>query len=118
MSGFGRPQEYDRETVAIAFAAYIVSEEIPIVAEFAANQGFGKSLMYEWAKEDKDFLNLLNKCTTKKESALERKGLKGEVNTPMAIFSLKQLGWSDKQEQTLKGDPTAPLNITVADAKL
>jgi hypothetical protein len=35
----------------------------------------------------------------------------------MAIFSLKQLGWSDKQETTIQGG-AVPLQISNADAKL
>lgn len=31
---------------------------------------------------------------------LERKALSGEIDKTMAIFSLKQLGWSDKHELT------------------
>jgi hypothetical protein len=34
-----------------------------------------------------------------KEVMLEKKGLTGEYASTMAIFSLKQLGWSDKVEQ-------------------
>jgi hypothetical protein len=39
-------------------------------------------------------------CIAKKEGALERMALEGKVNTSMAIFSLKQLGWKDTHEQT------------------
>lgn len=109
----GRPREFDRAIIAQAFKAYIEGEEIPIVAEFAAKQGFGKHILYNFAEADEEFNNLLRDCITKKEAALERKGLKGEVALPMAIFSLKQLGWSDKQETTHKGDKDNP--IAVAD---
>ena len=30
---------------------------------------------------------------------LEQKAIKGQYNASMAIFSLKQLGWKDKQEE-------------------
>ena len=107
-----RPREYDRAAIAVAFQTYIESEEIPILAKFASNQGFGKDLLYKWAETDEEFFNLIKKCTTKKEAALEEKGLAGGVNVTMAIFSLKQLGWSDKQEQTLKGDANNPIAVT------
>lgn len=106
-----RPREYDRTAIAKAFQEYIESEEIPILAKFAANQGFGKQVLYDFADTDEEFSYLVKKCLTKKEGALEYKGLKGELALPMAIFSLKQLGWSDKQEQTLKGDAKAPLIV-------
>lgn len=114
----GRPRIHDPEVIAPIFSAYIEDTAIPIVAEFAAQQGYGKHVLYDMANDSADFANLLRKCVTKKEAALERMGLKGEVNTPMAIFSLKQLGWSDKQENTLKGDKESPLVvITPSEAK-
>ena len=36
----------------------------------------------------------------------------------MAIFSLKQLGWTDRSEQTHKGDQSAPLVFSATDKNL
>jgi hypothetical protein len=33
----------------------------------------------------------------------------------MTIFALKQLGWSDRSEQTLRGDGNGPLRIVVSE---
>lgn len=109
----GRPREYDREAIAEAFAKYIEETEIPIVAEFAVSQGLFKQFIHD----NEEFHDLVRKCTTKKESALERQSLKGGVNVTMAIFSLKQLGWSDRQDVTHKGDAMAPLVISPAAGK-
>lgn len=113
----GRPRIHDPAVIGPAFATYIEQTEIPIVAEFAVSQGFGKHVIYDMANDSEEFANLLKKCTTKKESALERQGLLGNVALPMAIFSLKQLGWTDKQDTTLKGDKEAPLVISSTGAK-
>lgn len=114
----GRPRIHDPAVIGPIFSAYIEQTEIPIVAEFAAQQGYGKQVIYDLADVDEEFSYLLRKCVSKKEGALEAKGLRGEVNTSMAIFSLKQLGWTDKQENTLKGDAKAPLvMITPSEAK-
>jgi hypothetical protein len=100
----GRPREYDREALAREFEAYIEVTNIPIVAEFAAERGLYKDLLYKWP----EFFTLIKTCTTKKEAALERAMLRNEVSTVGAIFSLKQLGWSDRLEQTNKDERMSP----------
>jgi hypothetical protein len=35
---------------------------------------------------------------------LEKKALKGQYNASMAIFSVKQLGWKDRQEEKSDDD--------------
>jgi hypothetical protein len=90
----GRPQEYDRLSLAAAFQEYIEATEIPIIAEFAYKNNVVRDTLYDWP----EFATLLKKCVAKKEAALESKALAGDVNVAMAIFSLKQLGWSDKQD--------------------
>lgn len=112
-----RPRKFDRDKILQEFAEYIESTQLPIVAEFSYQHGFGKGLMYDWAGEENEplaerFSDLLKLCVTKKETALETQGLHGNVNVAMAIFSLKQLGWSDKQETTHKGDSANPIVIS------
>ena len=109
----GRPREYPRAELLGKFAQYIADTEIPIAAEFASSNGFSKGLLYDW----EEFSDLVKLCASKKEEALERLGIRGELNTSMAIFSLKQLGWSDKQESTLRGDKEAPIVIAEAARK-
>ncbi len=110
----GRPREYDRDAIKEAFRAYIEEAPIPILAKFCAKQGFPKSYLYDWAKDDQELDILVKLCVTKKEGALEDGCLNGELNPAMSIFSLKQMGWTDKQENTLKGDPEAPIVISKA----
>jgi hypothetical protein len=73
---------------------YIEETDIPILAEFAYQNDIRRTTLYEF-----DCLsNAIKKCVTKKEAQLEKKALKNSINPSMAIFSLKQLGWKDKQE--------------------
>jgi hypothetical protein len=44
--------------------------------------------------------------------------LYNQINTRQAIFSLKQLEWTDRGEQTLKGDAFAPIIISETAARL
>jgi hypothetical protein len=103
----GRPREYDREKVLSDFLEYIEKTEIPIVAEFASNHGLTRQFLYD----NEEFTVAISRCTFKKEAALERMALQGKVNTTMAVFSLKQLGWTDRQDVTHKGDKANPIMI-------
>jgi hypothetical protein len=78
---------------------YIDDNEIPIVAEFAYLHNIRKATLYE--KEELKYS--IKRLTEKKEAQLEKGALSGVINTTMAIFSLKQIGWSDKKEIDLSG---------------
>jgi hypothetical protein len=109
-----RPREHDRAKLLVAFERYIAETDIPIVAEFASQQGLHRQQLYDM----EELSDAIKRCITKKEAVLESKGLAGKVNTAMAIFSLKQLGWSDRQDMTLKGDAAHPLQISGTDGSL
>ena len=110
----GRPRVYDRDAIGLAFEQYIEQTEIPILAEFATKHKLHKQFMYDCP----EFADLVKRCLSKKESALERMAVAGNVNCAMAIFSLKQMGWSDRQDLTHKGDQSAPLVFSSIDQKL
>jgi hypothetical protein len=109
-----RPREWDRAELLEALTQYIDNTDIPILAEFAHEHGILRQRMYEWPELE----DAIKACITKKEFALEKKALSGDVNCTMAIFSLKQLGWTDKIDQTHKGDKEAPIMITATDSRL
>jgi hypothetical protein len=110
----GRPREWNRAELREKFFEFVASEKIPIVAKFAYEHGVSRDQLYAWP----ELTDALKACIAKKESALEELALSGDVNCTMAIFSLKQLGWSDRQDITHKGDAAHPLAITNADGKL
>ena len=89
----GRPREHDRDALLKSLLAYIEATEIPIVAEWAASQGIPREEMYRMP----ELSRAMKLCITKKEGALERAGLENRMNVGMAIMSLKQIGWSDRQ---------------------
>jgi hypothetical protein len=92
-----RPRKYNSEQIQEIvdnLSQYIEDMEIPIIAEFAYKNNILRQTLYDYD----EFSTLIKKCISKKEAQLERKALNGEVNTTFAIFSLKQLGWKDKQE--------------------
>ena len=105
MAKRGAPRKTDRDLLAVAFEQYINETEIPIIAEFATIQKVTREHLYDMP----ELSTLLKRCTQKKEANLEKGALSGDLNTSMAIFSLKQLGWSDKMVHA--GDPKAPLAL-------
>lgn len=99
----GRPRTYsDDEVLDLIerFEEYIANTDIPIIAEFAYQNGVLRETLYDY----EEFSTLRKAAIDKKEAQLERLALKGEVDKTMAIFSLKQLGWSDKQQVEHSGD--------------
>ena len=90
-----KPYKYTlkrRKELARLLKEYIEWEDMPILAEFAYKNGVPKSSLYDID----ELSDLMEKCRNKKEAYLETNALKGKINPSMAIFSLKQLGWTDK----------------------
>ena len=93
----GRPRKYTVKRIKDIIKkinAYIKSEEIPIVAEFAYKNNVRRQALYEYS----EFSDTIKKLIAKKEANLEKLALVGAINPTMAIFSLKQLGWSDRRD--------------------
>ena len=83
---------------------YLLTADPPIVKEFALLHGISRQRLYQIADEcaakgDYRLKEEMQRMIDAKEVMLEKKGLTGEYASTMAIFSLKQLGWSDKVEQ-------------------
>lgn len=101
-----RPVEWTEESrseLLRLFLSYITETEVPIIAEFAYQNGIYRQRMYEWP----EFTDAIKLCITKKEAQLEKGALSGQLNTTMAIFSLKQIGWRDRQEIALEDNRDA-----------
>src|SRR3990167_1559916 len=106
----GRGIVHDWNKVADDFKSYIDETQIPIIKEFCwkvAKISYS-TFRSEIQRQKKSRLaELAEICVNKKETQLERGGLSGILNPTMVIFSLKQLGWTDRQELT--GKDGAPL---------
>ena len=92
-----RPVTYTKEVldkISKQIRKYTEETEIPIVAEFCYMNDIRKQTLYAHPELSDSIKYLIDK----KEAQLERKCLAGEISNSMAIFSLKQLGWTDKQE--------------------
>lgn len=104
MAKVGRPpklKEHDIKELVEKFRQYIESTDIPIIQGFCWRNGISKNYLYDRA----EFSELLKIAIAKKEEALEIGALTGALQSPMAIFSLKQLGWKDRAEKIIFVDP-------------
>ena len=93
----GRPPIYTakkKKEIIDKLEKYIEQTAIPIVAEFAYQNDIRKSTLYDF----EEFSHSMKKLIAKKEAQLEKLALAGKVNPTFAIFSLKQVGWSDKMQ--------------------
>ena len=104
MARIGRPPKVDLEALIDGVDDYIANANPPIVAEYAHLNGITRSYLYQLADAKKQagddrLSNAIKAISEAKEVMLEKKGLNGEYTGNMAIFSLKQLGWTDKVEQ-------------------
>lgn len=89
------------------FKKYINDTTLPIIAEFAYMNDIERQYLYDNAM----FSTLLKKCIAKKEANLEKGALTGKLNPSMAIFSLKQIGWKDKQADELQQQPVINISL-------
>jgi hypothetical protein len=106
----GRSKTYTEERVKeilVELDIYIANTDIPIVAEFAYQNEIPRQTLYELD----DLRDTIKRLIDKKEANLERMALNNKINHTMAIFSLKQLGWRDKQEIEHSGE-IKKINVT------
>ncbi len=119
-----RPKKYTKSKlreIAKEIDAYVEKPPngIPSIAECCYLLGekigtYRRQFFYEH-DDCPEFLDSVKKLIAKKEYMLEMGGLSGKLNTSVAIFSLKQLGWTDKQEHSLAGskDGSGPKKVTI-----
>jgi hypothetical protein len=89
------------------FKKYIDNTTLPIIAEFAYMNEIDRNYLYDNAI----FSTLLKRCIAKKEANLEKGALTGKLNPSMAIFSLKQIGWKDKQADEMQQQPVINISL-------
>jgi hypothetical protein len=106
----GRPPKYTPEEIQRIqglLNQYINDTEIPIIKEFCYLHNVSRDDIYNYD----EFESLRVKAMDKKEAQLEKLGLEGKINPAMAIFSLKQLGWSN-EPQPEPADTVIKVTIT------
>ena len=91
-------EKYKIDFVIDTINNYIDNTELPIFKEVCYLNDWNPDRIYQLSQESEELLCAIKKCHCKKEVELEKGALTGKYNATMAVFSLKQLGWKDKQE--------------------
>lgn len=109
MNKMGRPPKVNIDDLINDADDYIKKADPPIVNEYAHLHNITGNYLYHLAdkleaKGEPELKHTIKKIAEAKAVTLEKKALKGRYNASMAIFSLKQLGWKDKQEEKSDDD--------------
>lgn len=96
----GRPpkDKYDIPYMIDQIEKYTKKTDLPILKEVCYQNEWNYDYVMQLQREHEELSQSTKKLLYKKEVQLERLGLFGSINATMAVFSLKQLGWKDKQE--------------------
>lgn len=119
----GRPKELNDAIIAKAQeyidGGYIKDEEVPTIAGLALYIDKRRSTVYEWAKENPKFSDILGKIMEKQEIALVKGGLRGDYNAAVTKMMLTKHGYSDKVESEISGPGGGPMvnevRLTIVD---
>lgn len=114
--------EYKKELLQ-KLIEYIETEDYPTVPDFCRKNRIHKQRLYEFASDkslNKDDLgkellgqfysDCIKKMNNNQEAFIEENALNDKIPSTFAIFKLKQLGWSDKQQ--IEADLDLKLDIT------
>ena len=111
----GRPPKYDVDEIIDKLEEYIENTELPIFKEVCYLNNWDDKYIYALARNNEYLSHSIKKLSNKKEVELERGGIIGKYNPTMVVFSLKQLGWKDKQEnqqeETKENDNTIRIEV-------
>lgn len=112
------PRKMPLKDLVAAANQYADTTPIPIIKEFAMIVGYTREYLYELAAtHPKSGLRAaLQRIIDRKEIALERGALSGELDRSMAIFSLKQLGWRDQPPEQKNDDKLDEILRSIKDA--
>ena len=77
---------------------YTEKTEYPILKELCYLKHYNYDYVMQLQRDNEELSQSIKELLYKKESYLEREGIKGNLAQTMAVFTLKQLGWRDNIE--------------------
>lgn len=100
MARIGRPSKpkYNIAYMIDVIEKYIEETPLPILKECCYKNNWNYDYVTQLQRKHPDLSLSIKKLLMKKEVVLELGMLSGKLPTAAAIFSLKQLGWSDRQD--------------------
>lgn len=114
----GRPPHFDtpdklQELVDDYFYQLEQIKESPTITGLAFHLGFAsRNSLYDYEGRD-EFSGIIKKARLRVEMGYEKK-LHGKYPPIGAIFALKNMGWSDKQEIKHEGIPDPTISVSIA----
>lgn len=99
-----RQPKYETEYIVEQIELYLEREEIPILKELCYEQNWDYDYFMVLRGRDEEVDRSIKKLINRKEAQLEKLALQGKIDKTMAVFSLKQLGWKDRQEIAVSDD--------------
>ena len=88
---------------------YTGQTEYPILKELCYLKHYNYDYVMQLQRDNEELSQSIKELLYKKESYLEREGIKGNLAQTMAVFTLKQLGWRDNIE--VKAENTNRITI-------
>ena len=102
----GRPTKLTLEVMEKAKqyvdGGYLVDELVPTIAGLSLFIDIRRSTIYEWAKDNQEFSDIVDKVMGSQEKGLLKGALGGDYNATIAKLMLTKHGYTDKVEQDLK----------------
>ena len=105
--------KYNIDEMVDIIERYTDDTEIPILKEVAYQNYWNYDTIMKYQRVNENLMQSIKRLLNKKEAQLERKGLNKEIDRTVAIFSLKQLGWKDRQEISFGEEQADEINIKV-----
>ena len=89
----------------------------PTITGLALHLGFvSRRSIYDYENRNDDFSHTIKKARLKCENYIEKGLYTGEIPAAAGIFSLKNFGWSDKQDIDLNSENKVDIQIEIIDA--
>ncbi|WP_167510637.1 terminase small subunit [Chryseobacterium sediminis] len=105
----GRGDDYKKTTETYEYKFWIREPETPSVTGLAIYLGFeSRQSMYDYLAKP-EYSYFIKKALLHVENTYERGLWNDKVVGP--IFGLKNMGWTDKSETKLTGDPDNPIEV-------
>ena len=104
-----RPKSNKYDNLKSDIIEYTNTAEYPILKELCYQKHYNYDYVMQLQRNDEELAQSIKELLYKKESYLEREGIKGNIAQTMAVFTLKQLGWRDNIE--VKAENTNRITI-------